>query len=459
MSDQNEDLKALKCKECGGDIVKSHRPVGEDDEIPIARCISCGKEYDQHSSEYYEYFADDFTYDRDDSLFSLGAKGTFHNVEYEIIGRLRYQEEDEEEKSTWDEWVAISSDGVFHYFVEEEGKVFSFEEYIPESIDMESSSSSIEFEGKDIPRSKGYIGRIVFAEGELPWQVEIGEAVTCYDFKKDGHKYSIEQSEGEVTISKGKRVSYKTLMNAFQTDEYKDRYNNTIKKRNQYKLKGRIYLGVMIFSLLASIYNCSSSQMVKGVMNRSVLLPLEADEARSKEHISKVLYGPFKIDHGKGLYSVTVAVNEKIQRLDQEWQSFRLFIIKEENLRKISPSLNIKEISAVFSSIDSLAEPVESYMVYGDFWDERGYDSEGSWHESDLSADSDFVLDEMGQYFAYMELNSQKIRNYRAVAFKIEKINGYRYFVMLFFVFLVLMFINKFKSKSYNELPFEVADE
>ena len=143
MGNENPELKALKCTKCGGSLVKSYRTEYDDDEeehvnIPIAKCSSCGQEYDQKTEEYYGVFADDLSVDKDNSVFKLGIKGKLKDVEYEIIGRIRYQDEDEWEKSTWDEWFAVASDGTYHYFVEEEGEVHSYEDYTPQSIDMES---------------------------------------------------------------------------------------------------------------------------------------------------------------------------------------------------------------------------------------------------------------------------------------------------------------------------------
>ena len=136
MGTDNPDLKALKCSKCGGDLVKSYRTEYDDEEeenvsIPTAKCSACGQEYNQKTEEYYGVFADDLSSDRDNSVFRLGIKGTLKDIEYEIIGRIRYQDEDEWEKSTWDEWFAVSADGTYHYFVEEDGEVHSYEDYTP----------------------------------------------------------------------------------------------------------------------------------------------------------------------------------------------------------------------------------------------------------------------------------------------------------------------------------------
>lgn len=467
MGDDKKELKALKCTKCSGDLVKGTRSHYDDDEeedvtIPIARCMQCNTEYDQHTSEYYEVFADELTSDKDSTVFKLGLKGKLKGVEYEIIGRLRYQEEEEYEKSTWDEWVAVSEDGVFHYFVEEDGRIDSYEEYIPESIDMESNGSSIEFEGKKIKKSEGYIGRIVLAEGELPWTPEIGEATICYDFKKDGVNYTIEKSDEEVSITKGEKLSHGEIIDAFNIEGFKDLYNNTLKKRKSFKWESRIYVAAMILTLMVSIYSCLGDSPIPGVMNSKIVL-LENSQVQDTEgtvYESQILYGPFDIPEGNKLYNVSVQENQEIEPLNLEWQSFRFMLINEKRLNdlsqgKINDSALLKDI---FEDIDALPEPLESYIIIGDFWDEEGRDSDGYWHESDLSYDTDFVLDEAGKYYAYIELFNNNKKNINALTFSIAQSKGYRYYIIAFFIFFILWGISKIRSRSYNELPFEMSE-
>jgi hypothetical protein len=466
-ADDKKELKALKCTKCGGDLVKGSRSHYDDDEeetvtIPVARCIQCNTEYDQHTSEYYEVFADELTYDKDSTVFKLGLKGKLKGIEYEIIGRLRYQEEDEYEKSTWDEWVAVSEDGVFHYFVEEDGRIDSYEEYIPESIDMESHGSSIEFEGKKIKKSEGYIGRIVLAEGELPWTPEIGEATLCYDFKKDGFHYTIEKTEDEVSITKGEKLSHGEIIEAFNIEGFKDLYSNTLKKRRSFKWESRIYLAAMLFSLIISAYSCLGDVPVAGVMNSKKVLQDNSpvQDAEGGVYESQILYGPFDIPEGDKLYNVTVQVNQQVEPLNLEWQSFRFMLVSENRLNDLSEGkINDSALLGdIFENIDALPEPLESYVIIGDFWDEEGRDSDGYWHESDLSYDTDFVLDEAGKYYVYMELFSNNKKDVNAVAFSIAQSKGYRYYIIIFFVFFILWGISKIRSRSYNELPFEMSE-
>ena len=89
MSDDQKELKAIKCTACNGDLGRSYRLEGsgeDQEEIPIAKCLSCGKEYDQHTQEYYEFYADTFITDLENTVFKLGLKGVLDGLEYEIIG-------------------------------------------------------------------------------------------------------------------------------------------------------------------------------------------------------------------------------------------------------------------------------------------------------------------------------------------------------------------------------------
>jgi len=122
---------------------------------------------------------------------------------------------------------------------------------------------------------------------------------------------------------------------------------------------------------------------------------------------------------------------------------------------KLDDSALLKDI---FEDIDALPEPLESYVIIGDFWDEEGRDSDGYWHESDLSYDTDFVLDEAGKYYVYLELFNNNKKDVNALTFSIAKSKGYRYYLIAFFIFFILWGISKIRSRSYNELPFEMSE-
>jgi hypothetical protein len=182
-------------------------------------------------------------------------------------------------------------------------------------------------------------------------------------------------------------------------------------------------------------------------------------DAEGRIYSSQVLYGPFEISRGNSLYDVGFSVDESVQNFNLEWQSIRMMLVSEKRLQETVKEgvYNPAELKDLFEEIDAMPEPVESFIITGDFWDEEGRDSDGYWHESDLSFSSDFVLDEAGKYYVYLELYNSNIRKPESVIIEISRVKGYRYYIITFTVFFILWGISKIRSRSYNELPFEMS--
>ncbi len=485
-----EILHSIKCPSCGGDLGHSSRVEGsgEDaEEVPIAKCLSCGKEYDRHTEEYYKVFAGMFTAGLENSPFKLGARGEIDGIEYEIIGRIRYQDEEEWEVDVWDEWLAASSDGTYHWFMEEGGEIYAYEEYVPTSMNLEAAPNKLEFEGKSFSKkSTGFVARIVYAEGELTWKPEIGEPMQCYDVNIGRNHYTIEQSEDEVSVTKGKRISLRKVIMAFRKEEYLETYERTIWKRSIYRKKALMYAIFGIISFALAVHGCFSGNPIPGAFDRTSRLVLSANQMKSDEggsaYFSQILYTKgVELLRTDSLYQLRMEIDESVQKLHLEWMSCRLMLIKEPKFKElmaqkeaangaekklesvISPKPDEVPMTAlgdVLEDVDLYPEPLESFSVSGDFWDEEGYDDEGYWHESETLITNDFIIDEPGTYYAYLEMYGQNIRNTDSVRIIVlENVKSYRYYVIALFVLILLGGINIVKSKAYNELPFPVADE
>ncbi|MCX7680111.1 MAG: DUF4178 domain-containing protein, partial [Spirochaetes bacterium] len=437
---------------------------------------------------YYKVFAHRYTEGLEKSPFKLGAKGTLDGIEYEIIGRIRYQDEEEWEVDVWDEWLAVTSEGTYHWFVEEDGTIYAYEEYVPSSMNLDAEGNKFEFEGKLYSKkSTGFVARIVYAEGELTWKPEIGEPMQCYDFHVGKNHYTIEQSEDEVSVTKGKRIPLRKIIMAFCKEEYFEKYERTMLKRALYKRKARVYGIASLIAIVLIIYGCSSGHPIAGAFDRSTLRVLAANQPKFEEgtnaFYSQVLYTKgVKLDRTNSLYQLRLEIDERIQPLRQEWVSCRFFLINEKQylalLEQEKSKLASEQVSSdsgippkpddvissplsdILDEIDAMPEPLESFSHGGDFWHEEGYDDEGHWQESEMLVEKDFVIDEPGTYYAYLELFSQNPRNVESIRVSIlEDVKSYRYYVMALGVMLILWLINKVKSNTYNELPFPVSGE
>ena len=78
-----------------------------------------------------------------------------------------------------------------------------------------------------------------------------------YDFKKDGAKYTIEQSEGEVSITKGEKLSYNDVVNAFGGEKERERYGKTVSSRKNYKRKALLYMCLLYHHISAGSHELS----------------------------------------------------------------------------------------------------------------------------------------------------------------------------------------------------------
>lgn len=487
---EEKNIEVIKCTECGGDLSKSSRieGSGEDaEEVPIAKCLSCGKEYDRHTDVYYKIFADIFTEGLEKSPFKLGAKGTLGGVEYEIIGRIRYQDEEEYELDVWDEWLAVTSEGTYHWFVEEDGNYYAYEEYVPTSINLDAEGNKFEFEGKLYSKkSTGFVARIVYAEGELTWKPEIGEPLQCYDFNVGRTHYTIEQSEDEISVTKGKRVSLRQIIMAFCREEYEEKFNRTMAKRALYKRKAYVYGVAALVALAMIIYGCASGNPISGAFDRASKMVLSENQPKYEEGIStffsQILFTEgVKLTRTDSLYQIRLEIDEKVWPLRREWISCRFFLIKEQQYKALLEQEKLKQaetqmqngdvppkpddvsssvLGEILDEIDVMPEPIESFSFGGDMWHEDGYDDEGYWQESETLLTQDFVLDEPGTYYGYLEIISQNWRSVDSVRITIiENVKSYRYYVIALVIILLLALINWGKSKTYNELPFPVANE
>ncbi len=498
MSSENEGkLVTIECSSCGGNVIRDY-PMHEDEDtgemevsqVPVVLCSQCGKKFDAETEEYYQLIGSELTEDETASdIFELGLKATIDGKVYEIIGRIRYVEEpdfdiddfdydedDEDERDqlssmlldefglgdSWNEWLAVSDDGVYHYFVEEEsGKIFSHSEYIPQSIDLESDSGSIEFDGERIDRDEGYYARVIFAEGEFPYEPEIGERVLCFDIEKDGDQYSVEQGEGEVSITKGERIDDEKIIEVFGSesgDEHEKitRLREKVAKKNKFKKSNRIYKYGILIMLALCLYGSFYSKAIKGTMNNQQILTLNAPEPDGKKIVykSQVLYGPIDITSGGKLYTMSLDANLKVQEMSDEWQSLRLMLIDNKRLEKQAGDKigDVKFLAKLFSGVDSFIEPLESYAVTGEFWDESGVDSEGySWHESALGfSPGAFIIDEPGKYYFYLESYSNKKRKPGTVLISFEEVISSQYYYIALVILLCLFFYTRSKVKSLS---------
>ena len=448
-------MEKLVCNNCGGELVRGTSISNNKGKTAyIVRCLRCNSEFDQYCSEYYREFIDNFTFDKDSSVFEVGLNGMLKHIEYEIVGRVRYQDEGSYEKSTWDEWIVKNSSGKFSYIIEENDRIYLYKDYIFGSINVsktELNNLSIEFEGKPVKKIVPYTGRVVIKEGEIPFIVDIGDGVEFYDFKRAGEDYTLKRCDDTDKILVGEKLLLSKAIEGFRIEKFRGICNSMIKKWRSLQLESRIYAAGMIISLILSIYNCFGDIPVKGVMDsKNVLsenLAIGEDDA-DRVYESQILYGPFDVPAKDKLYNAAIKIDEN-RLFEAELLTFRLMFIEENRLMDTQPGKSdAASLKDTFDRIDAFMKPVESYMISGYIYsdDNRGYRPVYR-----FSRESDFIVDESGKYYFYLEFFSNCIVDIDSISLSMSRTESNRYYAIIAFIFFILWGACNKRSIYYQE--------
>ncbi|MCL2154998.1 MAG: DUF4178 domain-containing protein [Leptospirales bacterium] len=459
-------MKTLRCHNCGGELVRGSRISKYKDRTEqVVRCLQCNSEFDQYSGEYYIEFIDSFIFDKDSSVLEIGLKGQLNDIEYEIVGRVRYQDESSYEKSTWDEWILKTPDGNFSYIVEENDKIYFYQEYKNVGSDRlrptisinktEQKNPSIEFEvGADRLRSPSvkkilsYTGRIVIIEGDIPCKVEIGDGVQFYDFKRHGEDYTLKRCNKTDIILSCERISLSELIVGFNIEKFQNNCNRMNNKQRSLKQESRVYAVSMIIALILSAYNFFGDIPIKEIMNSKSVLSenLAVGDDGDKVYESQIVYGSFDVPEKNRLYNVTISIDNS-KFLETEVLTFRLMFINEdrlpETLAEKNDAVSLKE---TFDRIDAFLNPIESYAVSGYI-----YSADDNMPVYRLSKEFNFVVDESGKYYFYLEIFSNCIIDIDSIAISMSRTDSSRYYLLTAFIFFILCGVCIKRSRYYKE--------
>ncbi len=446
----------VKCSACGGSLSQGSslsydHKAKKNIAIPVAICVHCGLKYDRFSPEYYGVFADKFN-SSETGLLNIGFKGTFQGKEYEIVGHIRYQNEEEYEVSTRDEWFAVSGDGGNLFFLEMGHRVFAHVEQNAEtSLNLKKTPPAIEFDGEKINGQKTYYARVVSAQGELPYKPKIGERVLCINFKKNGNPYFLEKFEEKLSITGRQSITMKDMVDFFPENSENEKINKI--KERLHKIKkikkfNGVYKYAMLLCLLIFMYGfLQKNEILQGGLKNRVVLFKNSPEPRGKKVIYKsgVLQGPFEITRGDSIYGVKVGMDENVQPFKLQWQSVKFMLIEKERLHhRLGDKINdVKYLRSLFDQINSLPLPLESYAIKYFFEDVSKDKKNIPETTPPLDGKSrEFVIDKPGRYYVYLELHGNKKRKIESVYFKLWRSPGsyYPYLMGSLLFFLIFSY-------------------
>jgi hypothetical protein len=207
-------VETLGCPNCGGSV-----EVQGGGKIQTVVCNYCGSVLDL-TPEQAAILGQADPKVKPAKPIELGMEGTFFGKVHQVIGWLRYEGWDDEEKWQWDEWLLVSSEGEFHWLSYDSTDGFYLYKTIqPREPFNPLTATSIKVPGGVARVKERSPARIVALAGELPWRAKVGDEFQYLDAKRGNIVYSVEYTRDEIELLAGHRLSEAQLWKAFGRED------------------------------------------------------------------------------------------------------------------------------------------------------------------------------------------------------------------------------------------------
>jgi hypothetical protein len=315
-----------------------------------------------------------------DTGLALSMRGEIDGHVGEIVGFVRYRNQDEEDPWVWEEWCFKS--GGINYWLEydPEVKTFGFHEPVagPQLAKPESGTSSLEVPG---------LGKLKIDEaggayleewyGQIPWPAKSGESLDYVDGHIGQEHYSIEWSD-ETEYFKTKHISKKALRAGFGLPA-----NFFAKSLAESAGKGEGWTHLWKSILIAFVV-CIGLAIYAGVSGREIYreqisVCLEESSPENSCLGTTLPRGPITLARVGRVHKIVVRAEDASE---QNWHSLYVNLVDEEGT------------------------PISGFG--GDFWSEYWQEGGESGIESNLSSKRLFKLTQAGQYYIDVEGELEK---------------------------------------------------
>lgn len=331
----------------------------------------------------------------------LGTQGTFEGERHQVIGWLRYEGWDDEDRWRWDEWLLASSKGGYLWlsYDDEEGFVLQ-KKITPTKAFNPRSDRSISVPGGTARVTERAKAKIIALDGELTWRAKVGEQINYLDARRGDMRYSVEYTKDEIELTGGPALTEVEVWKAFGRDDMVAAAQRRMEARRRYRMLAAVCGIFLVVAFLGALVAYFSGQQL---FSDETSLVMGREERR---------IGPFEVTQPNRVHKISL----KSSRLPVN-------------------SWAVVEVSA------SDEQENEFYLFATEFWDEEGWDSDGAWHESDLKGEHLFRPDTAGPYYLTLALDEATVESL-TVAVTVEGgIWVSRYFIIFAGVCAVLAFI------------------
>jgi DNA-directed RNA polymerase subunit RPC12/RpoP len=344
-------IYSIKCSNCSAPL----KLIGGG-RVQTITCAYCKSVLDLNDN--YKVLSNFKKYQEANTLpFKIGMKGVVKNIEYTIIGRVTYREE-EPPFSEWSDFLLFSPLYGYAYLSYEEGHLIYSrrERYFP-NIEWNDIHNKYLIHVKDekFEPYDEYRARVVYAEGELTWIAKRGDKTSFIDLISPPYGISAEKTKEEIEFYKTEYLEASMVYDAFNIEENKRIFNdefNPLKPFNRPILKALSQISLWVMGIIIFLF-----------------LAISMDGAGEKittiyTDNSRVINKPFEVNSTRYLSSIELrAINHKML------SNFNIKINKEN---KILFSLNGKEayrfepnsmkIETTFNHWDKNAKAVEIFL-------------------------------------------------------------------------------------------------
>lgn len=327
--------------------------------------------------------------------------GTFESETHQVIGWIRYEGWDDEERWRWDEWLLVSAGGKYRWLSYDAETGFILNEKIqPQAPFDPYRASSIQVPGGTAQVTERSPAKVLAFDGELTWQCNVGDQFHYFDAQRGSIPYSVEYSKDEIEVYQGQPLADVEVWQAFGREDL-------VEKAGEVSTWNSAYRVLALFCLLLVLLSCSGA-----------LFTIFTGQEVARQN--------FQMKQGlevKTMGPITLPKSDAVYRISLE-----------------SGGLPVNTWAVVdVSARDS--EGNEAYLFSGEFWDEEGRDSDGYWHENDLNADYLFKLEEAGDYYLNVSMEDATVTSMPLTVTVERGVWLTRYFIIFLVIAAVLAFV------------------
>ena len=201
----------LSCPNCGGSV-EIHPERGS----KAVACTYCGSVLDLSTSQL------DILGQMNPKVgprqpVKPGDEAVFFDEPHLVIGWLKYEGWDDEDRWDWEEWQLVSDSGVPRYLS------YSFDEgwtiQTPIRPTPQVGRGGIKLKEGRAGAKETSPARITAMQGELTWRPKLGQTLQVMEARRGDQHYSVELTADEIEVVGGPRISERELWEAFGRDD------------------------------------------------------------------------------------------------------------------------------------------------------------------------------------------------------------------------------------------------